>query len=452
MYLVGGAVRDKLRQSVALEREPDRDYVVCGLPIESLMNELASLGNCDFVGKSFGVIKFTPDSDCDLFGWHFAKGVSCDIALPRRERSTGVHHRDFDVTFDPSIPIEQDLMRRDFTINAMAMTPDGTIVDPSGGQNDLKQRLLRLVFPNSLAEDPLRILRAAQIAARFDLNLDPILVNSARNISLNEVTPERVREEVVKGLILPIKASTFFRHLAHMDKLSEIMPELLEVNPYWEILYSVLDRSRRINRLLLLYWFLDRHTDELDWYVSHAYNRESIETSRAVDLAKLMWTGDDSVSSGEVKSAGYRLFTRLRFSNKDIGNAITFSTYSFRIPESLLRKRTSSISPIIRWTLKAVHDEGLVMEHFLSASQSLFESIYDQVQEEWEDELYEVDFFLENPPINGKRLIELGFKPGILIGDILNAVSGAHDRGEVENSAQAEMFVLAKFGDRRNLQ
>ena len=147
MYLVGGAVRDKLRCPDAQENAPDLDFVVCGLPIDPLMHKLASLGKCDLVGKSFGVIKFTPESDCDFLGWHFKMGKSYDIALPRRERSTGIHHRDFDVSFDSSIPIEDDLLRRDFTINAMAMTPDGKIIDPSGGRKDLANKILKPGFP-----------------------------------------------------------------------------------------------------------------------------------------------------------------------------------------------------------------------------------------------------------------------------------------------------------------
>ncbi|MGH7929431.1 MAG: tRNA nucleotidyltransferase, partial [Candidatus Binatia bacterium] len=133
VYTVGGTVRDAL-----LERPgKDVDLLVTGLPQAELIRLLRKQGRVQLTGRAFGVIKFTPRR------WD---GPPIDIALPRTEVSTGVGHREFDVSFDPTLPIETDLGRRDFTINAVAMElATGHIIDPFGGRQDLADRLLRQV-------------------------------------------------------------------------------------------------------------------------------------------------------------------------------------------------------------------------------------------------------------------------------------------------------------------
>ncbi|HEU4436982.1 MAG TPA: hypothetical protein VFR89_05910, partial [candidate division Zixibacteria bacterium] len=108
LYEVGGAVRDRL---LGIPRaQKDTDYLVTGIPLTELVALLKKFGYVDLVGRFFGVIKFTDKET----------GITFDISLPRKEKSTGVGHKDFEVDFDPSLPVETDLGRRDFTINAMA--------------------------------------------------------------------------------------------------------------------------------------------------------------------------------------------------------------------------------------------------------------------------------------------------------------------------------------------
>ena len=148
LFEIGGPVRDQLMGRPV----KDRDYLVRHLTVRQIEGILKPYGNVTLVGRSFGVIKFIPHQDRDL---------AIDIALPRKEKSTGVGHRDFDVDFDPELPVEEDLGRRDFTINAMARgLATGAIIDPFGGQEDLKRRTLRQVFPRAFPEDPLRLVRA----------------------------------------------------------------------------------------------------------------------------------------------------------------------------------------------------------------------------------------------------------------------------------------------------
>ncbi len=154
-YLVGGCVRDMI-----LDLTPkDFDIEVYGLEPAVIQKVLTSLGQCEQVGKSFGVIKL------------WSQGIEIDVALPRMEKKTGAGHRGFNVRFDPEIDPQTASNRRDFTINAMMFDAlSGELLDFHGGQQDLGAHVLRHVSP-AFAEDPLRVLRAMQLAARFDLEL-----------------------------------------------------------------------------------------------------------------------------------------------------------------------------------------------------------------------------------------------------------------------------------------
>ncbi|MDL1871279.1 CCA tRNA nucleotidyltransferase [Deltaproteobacteria bacterium PRO3] len=214
VYEVGGTVRDELMG----HPHKDKDLLVAGVPFEALVRLLGSFGQVHEVGKSFGVLKFKPrGSDHDF-----------DVALPRTEKSTGPHHRDFEVRFDEKLPVELDLQRRDFTINAMAREmKTGELLDPFGGQKDLKAKILRQVFADSFVEDPLRLLRAVQFAARFELSIEPetLIAMKRHAAKIETVSPERVIEEVGK-LFRAERPSTGFYLMRDTGLLRYVFPEL----------------------------------------------------------------------------------------------------------------------------------------------------------------------------------------------------------------------------------
>lgn len=229
LYLVGGAVRDILLGRSG--RMVDSDYIVTQVAIDRLMELLAGYGRTDLVGKSFGVIKFKPQ-----------EGVEVDVSLPRTESSTGTGHRDFDVRADPDIPVEEDLVRRDFTINSMALDLGAKVlIDPLEGRKDLEDSILRVNADSSFREDPLRILRGVQFMARFGLEVEERTKRSMKREAglLATVSPERLRMELDKLLLLSERPSSGLLFMHESGILPLFLPELeatwaVEQNEYHE--------------------------------------------------------------------------------------------------------------------------------------------------------------------------------------------------------------------------
>lgn len=195
IFSVGGAVRDEFLG----KESKDLDILVTGIPMDELEQLLSKYGNVNNVGASFGVLKFVPEGSNE----------EIDVAIPRTETPTGAGgHKGFDVTSDHTLPIEKDLERRDFTINAIAKDIDGNIIDPYNGQEDLKNKIIRIVNPEAFSDDPLRMLRAVQFASRFGFTIEPktmqMIIDNADRVK--EIAPERILIEfdkiIKKGIIL----------------------------------------------------------------------------------------------------------------------------------------------------------------------------------------------------------------------------------------------------------
>lgn len=207
-YYVGGYVRDRL---LKIENK-DIDIEVHGVTPTQLMEILDGLGTRLSMGESFGI-----------FG---LKGYTVDIAMPRKEKQRGKGHRDFEMFVDPFIGTEKAAQRRDFTVNALMMDVlTGEIIDHFGGIDDLNRKILRHVSGETFAEDALRVLRAAQFAARFDFSVAKETMALCYGISLAELSKERVEAEMKKALLKAKKPSVFFETLRKMNQLSVWFPE-----------------------------------------------------------------------------------------------------------------------------------------------------------------------------------------------------------------------------------
>jgi tRNA nucleotidyltransferase (CCA-adding enzyme) len=205
IYLVGGAVRDKYLGLPVKER----DWVVVGATPEAM-----EARGFKPVGKDFPVFLHPETHE--------------EYALARTERKTAPGYKGFMVHTSPEVTLEEDLRRRDLTINALAETPDGTLIDPFGGLEDLRRGILRHVSP-AFAEDPLRVLRVARFAARFGFDVAPETNELMRQIGaageLDTLVPERVWKELVRALAEP-RPSRFFEVLRGCSALTVLFPEI----------------------------------------------------------------------------------------------------------------------------------------------------------------------------------------------------------------------------------
>ncbi|MDZ4201058.1 MAG: multifunctional CCA addition/repair protein [Gallionella sp.] len=205
IYCVGGAVRDRL---LGLPVR-DRDWVVVG----STPADMVAQG-FQPVGKDFPVFLHPETHE--------------EYALARTERKTAPGYKGFVVHADPEVTLEQDLLRRDFTVNAIAEDADGNLTDPYGGQADLKAGMLRHVSA-AFSEDPVRILRAARFAARFGFIIAPETLALMRDMvsggEADALVPERVWQELARGL-MEDRPSRFFVTLRECGALAKILPEV----------------------------------------------------------------------------------------------------------------------------------------------------------------------------------------------------------------------------------
>lgn len=205
IYLVGGAVRNEILGIPA----KDNDFVVTG----ATEQEMLDLGFSK-VGADFPVF--------------LHKDTGEEYALARRERSTGNGYNDFEVEFSPDVTIEEDLGRRDFTMNAIAKDIEtGALIDPYDGIEDIENRIINTVSHTSFIEDPVRILRMARFSAQFPSFICPELTTIARAThgTLAHATPERVTKELEKAL-MSYKPSNFFWNLHRSFQLGFWFPEI----------------------------------------------------------------------------------------------------------------------------------------------------------------------------------------------------------------------------------
>jgi len=206
--LVGGGVRDALMGV----KPKDWDLEIYGVAPERLREILDRFGPVNVVGEAFTVYKL---------------GSDLDVSMPRRERKSGRGHRAFVIEGDPSMNITDATRRRDFTINAILQDPlTGEIIDPFAGRRDIQQGVLRAVSKETFVEDSLRVLRAAQFAARFEFQIAPETVELCRAIDLSDLPAERIWGELEKLLLRARQPSIGLGWLQALGVLEKLFPEI----------------------------------------------------------------------------------------------------------------------------------------------------------------------------------------------------------------------------------
>jgi len=309
IYSVGGSVRETIRkkhkQVLAHIDEPyDYDYVVALLPLTIIAEIANKYGTTTQCGECFGIIKFTFE--------YKDKKLTVDLALPRREASTGDKHTEFEVVLDPNIPIEEDLKRRDFTINAIAQDiKTGQIIDPYGGETDIECMVVKLVSPTAFQEDPLRMLRACQFAARLGYSIDPPTFGAMRKHHrlIATVSPERINLELSKLLVLAEHPSIGLEFVRLSGMLRIIIPELAATdnilqrgdNHKFDVYHHLLVATDYAHGNLILCWAALLHDigkpvvreerEDRDYFIGH----EQVSAALAYKILKRLKYPNDFI-------------------------------------------------------------------------------------------------------------------------------------------------------------
>ena len=329
IYQVGGAVRD-----ILLGIEPkDRDWVVVGAEQEELLAK-----GYKKVGRAFPVFLHPQTKE--------------EYALARSERKKGKGHQGFELDFHAKITLEEDLARRDFTVNAIALDKNGKFIDPFGGIDDLKKKLLRHVT-DAFSEDPLRVLRAARFSAKLEFTIAPDTKNLLAKIvssgELSTLSEERIQRELVLSL-QTMAPHNFFKTLDDCGALSKLLPEcnLTKLtDPKCEVYkyFKKLNKPSERNYLILLAIYIAK-TEEIQSIGSFSKLASRLKFSKVIQeqisIASENWNeivnaskaSTNSVLSLLKKTDAFRRVTRFKQILASM-KAMT-SGYGNRLDESLL--------------------------------------------------------------------------------------------------------------------
>lgn len=418
---VGGFVRDRLlrlrsplRASAGQVASPstDLDLEVFGIAQDRLPGLLRTLGRVEPVGQAFPVYKLG----------------HIDVALPRRESKSGRGHKGFVVEGDPSMPFPEAARRRDFTINAIAWDPlTDEYLDPYDGRADLARRLLRVVDPLTFGDDSLRVLRALQFAARFELTLDPATAGICRAISLDDLPAERIWGEFEKLLLQARRPSIGFALARDLGVIAQILPEMeplyecpqdAEWHPegdVWTHTLMVIDEAHKRN-------------DDLD----RARLATVMLGAVCHDLGKPLTT---AMIDGRVRSPGHEaagvprataILDRLNvhtLDNFDVRAQVLGLVAEHLRPSAFHKQKDTVTDGAFRRLAQKVDLELLV--RFARADCHGRAGVFDCSAMDWFIERARslgVEHRPPKPILLGRHLMELGVSPGPRMGEILRAV------------------------------
>ena len=403
VYYVGGFVRDRLRG----EESKDVDIEVHGIPAPQLEKILDTLGTRTEMGASFGIYGL---SHYDL-----------DIAMPRQERATGRGHRDFAVFTDPFLGTEKAALRRDFTVNAMMEDVlTGEIIDHFGGQADLKRGIIRHINDASFAEDPLRVLRAAQFAARFGFMVAEETVALCRTMDLSALASERVMGELEKALLKAEKPSIFFEVLREMNQLDDWFPEVQALigipqeprfhpeGDVWNHTMLVLDRAAALRTQAKepLYFMLSA--------LCHDFGkRDAIQ----LDNGRIRALGHEAAGMPIAEAFLSRITTEKKL------HGYVRSMVELHMRPNILAGQQSGVKSYCKLFDQSVCPNDLLLLAKADALGCGTEKDYTPTEETLHRMLEAYEELMSRPFVQGSDLIEAGFQPGK---DFSEALAYAH--------------------------
>ena len=423
-YFVGGYVRDAV-----LHREnKDIDIEIHGLTPARLESILDSLGERTVMGASFGV--------------YGLKHYDLDIAMPRSETKTGRGHRDFTVDVDPFLGTKKAAQRRDFTVNALmqdVLTLE--IVDHFGGLEDLRQGVIRHVNDDTFIEDPLRVLRAAQFAARFGFSIAPETMSLCAGMDLTALASERIMEEMCKALLKARRPSVFFDILREMNQLHDWFPEVLSLIGVEQEAQFHPEGDVYTHTMLVL--------DQAAALRGRAvYPLGLMLSALCHDFGKVQAT---SVIDGRIRALGHE--------NLGVPAAQAFIcrlSSEVRLKKYVLNMVKLHMRPNALYYMHSGHyaymkllDESVEPSDLLllaradHCGRTGHENDYDELEKTLSDALRRYQALMQQPFVRGEDLIRAGMKPGKAMGEALAFAHRQRLRGVPKDQALRNTLAAA---------
>lgn len=407
-FLVGGYVRDEI---LGIETK-DIDIEVHGIKVDTLVDILESLGNVQKIGASFGVFNL--------------KGYDIDIAMPRKEKSNGKCHRDFEIYVDPFIGCKEAAIRRDFTINSMMKDIlTGEVIDSFGGIDDLKNKKIKHINDVSFCEDPLRVFRAAQFASRFEFNIDKDTIKLCSNMDVSSLAFERVFEELKKALLKSQKPSIFFNTLKDMNQLSFWFKEVENLigieqskihHPEGDVFthsMMVLDEAAKLK---------DESEDELSFMLAALCHDFGKTVSTKVRKGKLTAYGHEAESVHIAHEFLNRLTNKITL-KKEVLNLVKLHMKPNQMYNTAKKKSMMKL-----WD-EAIHPIDLILLSKADVLGRGSNKDYSEIESALRASLKNYEKLMQEPEVTGKDLISLGLKPGIQFSEYIKLGHKLHLSG-----------------------
>lgn len=443
--LVGGWVRDYL---LGIQSK-DFDIEVYGVEPERLRSLLETLAHVNAVGEHFSVYKLAfrnlkpaaPTADLNpetsSLKQDEAERFEIDVSIPRRESKSGRGHRGFVIEGDPTMSFQEAARRRDFTINAILYDPlTDEIVDPFDGAQDLKRRTLRAVAADTFVEDSLRVLRAVQFAARFEMTVEPDTVELCCGIDLTDLPRERVWGEVEKLLTLAERPSIGLDTALQLGALDKLFPEIRslagfqikaasgrEIDAFTHTKLSLdeavkltrdLPTAKRISAMLAVLCFdLDRSFAESNDQILD-YREVNVEQARALINKFGLYTIDGYDVRGQTLAlVREHLKPREFYQNRDQITDGDFRRLAQRVNLDLLYRVAKARS-------LSLDLSPLAEDWFIEKARALG-----------------VEHGPPPPLLQGRDLLKVGFAPGPRMGEVLRRIYELQLDGDVTTLEEA---------------
>lgn len=449
--IVGGYVRDLM-----LGKHPkDADVEVYGVEPKALLELVRQLfGHVDILGQSFGILKVV-----------LGQGFELDIAIPRKEAKVGAGHKGFIIESDPGLSFREAARRRDFTINAMALDPlTGLVHDPYNGLDDLAKDILRVVDEDTFQEDPLRVFRGVQLAARLEYTIEPktrhLLQQMVDRGDLDQLSYERVTDEWKKLLLKARKPSVGLELLREFGIVKKYYPELhaliaTQQEPEWHPEGSVWIHTGMV-------------VDEAAKLIRQGGREFKIEEALTVmlgalchDLGKAITT---RIEDGRIRSKGHEeageiparsFLGNFIFGNETVDQIVKITRDHLKTTRYWLSLEKGEVDEkqyanILRRLLRRL--DGVPVEVFLAVTEAdkRGRGVIDaQTAPYIEGDVfratlakYDLEAQAKTPLVSGGELIaKFSLTPGPKIGDLMKIIEEARDDGRISTADEAFELV-----------